>query len=110
MIEKVALVAGANGIIGKALMEEIARTPGWRGIALSRRPHEAGGSITCDLTDTEGTRTALAGAGEATHLAISVPTSTRRRKTNCSAVPPLAVPLGRSCGQTSWSGTPPAMR
>ncbi len=68
MTDKVALVAGASGIIGKALMEEIARTPGWRGIALSRRPHGTGDSITCDLTDAEGTRTALAGARTATHV------------------------------------------
>ncbi|HUN50597.1 MAG TPA: SDR family oxidoreductase [Candidatus Sulfotelmatobacter sp.] len=63
-----ALVAGANGIIGKALMEEIARTPGWRGVALSRRPNGTGVCIVCDLTDAEGTRTALAGARAATHV------------------------------------------
>jgi len=68
MTDKVALVAGANGIIGKALMEEMARTPGWRGIALSRRPHVSGDSIACDLTDSGGTRQALAAARETTHV------------------------------------------
>jgi len=68
MTDRVALVAGANGIIGKALMEEIDRTPGWRAIALSRRPHASGDSIACDLTDAEATRRALAGAKDATHL------------------------------------------
>ena len=68
MTDKVALVAGANGIIGKALMEEIARTPGWRGIALSRRVHGSTDSIACDLTNAEATRAALANAQDVTHL------------------------------------------
>lgn len=68
MTDKVAIVAGANGIIGKALMEEIERTAGWRGIALSRRPHGTGAGITCDLTDKESTRQALAAARDATHV------------------------------------------
>jgi nucleoside-diphosphate-sugar epimerase len=49
-------------------MEQIDRTPGWRTIALSRRPHGSGTSIACDLTDAEATRHALAGAKDATHL------------------------------------------
>lgn len=65
---KIALVAGANGIIGKALMEEIGQTAGWSGRALSRRPHGSEGAIACDLTDADGTRAALAGARDATHL------------------------------------------
>ena len=68
MADRVALVAGANGIIGKALMGEIARTPDWRGVALSRRPHVAGDSIACDLTDAEATREALAAARDTTHV------------------------------------------
>jgi nucleoside-diphosphate-sugar epimerase len=65
---KVALVAGANGIIGKALVEEIGRTTGWSRRALSRRPHGSAGAIACDLTDADGTRSALTGARDTTHL------------------------------------------
>ena len=46
-MSRVALVAGAGGIIGKALLEEIARAPDWRGFALSRQ----GGDVSVDLTD-----------------------------------------------------------
>ncbi|MGY2050255.1 SDR family oxidoreductase [Methylobacterium sp. JK268] len=66
--ERTALVAGAHGIIGKALMEEIAGTPGWRARALTRRPHGTPGAVVADLTDAEATRTALAGAADTTHL------------------------------------------
>ncbi|MFC0410364.1 SDR family oxidoreductase [Roseomonas elaeocarpi] len=68
MTDKLALVAGANGIIGKALLEEIARTPGWQAQALSRRPHASAGAIACDLTDAAGTAAALRAAGGTTHL------------------------------------------
>jgi nucleoside-diphosphate-sugar epimerase len=67
-VTKVALVAGANGIIGKALMEEIGSKPGWSRRALSRRPHGSTGAIACDLTDAAGTRSALTGASDTTHL------------------------------------------
>ncbi|MFL5280103.1 MAG: SDR family oxidoreductase [Rhodopila sp.] len=65
---KVALVAGANGIIGKALMQEIGRTGGWSARALSRRPHGSGDAIACDLANADGTRSALTGATDTTHL------------------------------------------
>jgi nucleoside-diphosphate-sugar epimerase len=68
MTDKIALVAGANGIIGKALMEEISRTSAWRGRALSRRPHASLDSIACDLTDPYGTRVALHAAKDVTHV------------------------------------------
>lgn len=61
---RVALVAGAGGIIGKALLEEIARVPDWRGLALSRK----GGDVSADLTDAAATRDALAAARDTTHL------------------------------------------
>jgi nucleoside-diphosphate-sugar epimerase len=63
-LSNIALVAGAGGIIGKALLEEIAGTPGWQGLALSRRH----GDVVADLGDREGTRAALAGARGVTHL------------------------------------------
>lgn len=69
MTDRIALVAGANGIIGKALMEQIDRTPGWRGRALSRRPHASEGAIACDLADARATRAALAQAARhVTHV------------------------------------------
>jgi hypothetical protein len=58
----------ANGIISKALMEEIGRTPGWSARVLSRRPHGSDNAIACDLTDADATRSALARATETTHL------------------------------------------
>jgi nucleoside-diphosphate-sugar epimerase len=63
-LTNIALVAGAGGIIGKALLEEIARTAGWQGIALSRSK----GDIVADLTDVEASRAALSGAGDVTHV------------------------------------------
>lgn len=63
-----ALVAGASGIIGKALMQELAAADGWHGRALSRRPLGANDAITADLTDSHATRTALAQARDTTHL------------------------------------------
>jgi hypothetical protein len=68
MRDKLALVAGANGIIGKALFEEIESTPGWRGRALSRKPHVSADAIACDLSDNEGTRRALEAAKDFTHV------------------------------------------
>jgi nucleoside-diphosphate-sugar epimerase len=78
-VTNVALVAGAGGIIGKALLEEIARTPEWQGIALSRSAGNAGSShadtddtdtrrIAADLSDAAATRTALADARDVTHV------------------------------------------
>jgi nucleoside-diphosphate-sugar epimerase len=63
-LTKVALVAGAGGIIGKALLEEIDRTPDWRGVALSR----SRGDIVADLGDAQATRAALAAARNVTHV------------------------------------------
>jgi nucleoside-diphosphate-sugar epimerase len=63
-LSKIALVAGAGGIIGKALLEEIARTAGWSGLALSR----SHGDVIADLGDAEATRAALASARDVSHL------------------------------------------
>lgn len=68
MNDKIALVAGAGGVIGKALMEEIERTPGWRGRALARRSHGSAEAIAADLTEAASLRQALAGANDTTHL------------------------------------------
>lgn len=61
---RIALVAGAGGIIGKALLQEIAARPDWRALALSRK----GGDISADLTDRDATRVAIEGAKDVTHL------------------------------------------
>jgi nucleoside-diphosphate-sugar epimerase len=68
MTERIALVAGANGIIGKALVEQIERTAGWRVMGLSRNPRALVNAIACDLTDAEATRTCLQEASGVTHL------------------------------------------
>ena len=59
-----ALVAGANGIIGKALLEVMATTPDWEGRGLSR----SHGDVRADLTDAGQTRKALEAAADCTHL------------------------------------------
>jgi nucleoside-diphosphate-sugar epimerase len=69
MVEfRIALVAGANGIIGRALMQELGAKPDWHAWALSRRPHESAEAIAADLTDADATRAALAQARDTTHL------------------------------------------
>jgi nucleoside-diphosphate-sugar epimerase len=69
MADRIALVAGANGIIGKALMEELGRSAaGWQVRALGRRPFAGQQSVSCDLLDGPATVAALAGAADTTHL------------------------------------------
>jgi nucleoside-diphosphate-sugar epimerase len=68
MEQRVALVAGANGIIGKAVLQALAQTPGWEARALSRRPHDAADSIAVDLRDLEASRAGLARARNVTHV------------------------------------------
>jgi nucleoside-diphosphate-sugar epimerase len=66
--QNIALVAGANGIIGKALMQRMAALPDWRPRALSRNPHNSADAISVDLQDAAATQAALAGARDATHV------------------------------------------
>lgn len=69
MGERVALVAGANGIIGDALMRALEGRPGWTGRGLSRSAGPAGrATIAVDLADAAATRAALAAAADTTHL------------------------------------------
>jgi nucleoside-diphosphate-sugar epimerase len=65
---KIALIAGANGIIGKALFEEIAGHDGWQARAISRRRHSSEGAIECDLRDRAAVPNALRDAADTTHL------------------------------------------
>jgi nucleoside-diphosphate-sugar epimerase len=67
--ELVALVAGANGIIGDALMRELGKTPSVVARALSRSPNGAGReTIVADLSDAEATARAVQSAADTTHV------------------------------------------
>lgn len=65
---RTALIAGANGIIGKGLMQELAAANGWRTRTLSRRLQPWREAIATDLTDPEATRFSLVQARDTTHL------------------------------------------
>ncbi|WP_086826179.1 SDR family oxidoreductase [Allokutzneria sp. NRRL B-24872] len=71
---KVALVVGANGVIGRNLIEHLTTLPDWEVIGLSRRGGHAvsdSGSIrhvAVDLLDAEDTRARLSGLSEVTHV------------------------------------------
>lgn len=67
MENKVALVAGAGGIIGNAVAQELLRQ-GWRVRSLGRRPVDGLESVTTDLTDEVASRSALLGAADTTHV------------------------------------------
>ena len=65
------LVAGASGVVGRAAAAHCAGLPGWRAIALSRRPPEPGlaaAHLAVDLNDAEAVGRALAAAAPVTHL------------------------------------------
>lgn len=62
-----ALVAGAAGIIGDAVVNELAGN-GWTARGLSRRALRQHPSIQADLTDPDATAAALRGAADTTHL------------------------------------------
>ncbi len=62
-----ALVAGAAGIIGHAVMREL-KDQGWTVRGLSRRPLDGYSSIQADLTDADSTAAALRDAADTTHL------------------------------------------
>ncbi|WP_207459694.1 SDR family oxidoreductase [Azospirillum sp. SYSU D00513] len=64
---RVALVAGAGGIIGHAVCHEL-KAQGWRVRALARRALAGFESVTADLTDAEATARALATARDTTHV------------------------------------------
>jgi nucleoside-diphosphate-sugar epimerase len=68
---KVALVAGAHGVVGKRLVEQLAALGDWEVIGLSRRETAAVEGIrhiAVDLLDDADTRTKLGPLAEVTHL------------------------------------------
>jgi nucleoside-diphosphate-sugar epimerase len=67
MTQNIALVAGADGIIGHDVVKELQRQ-GWKVRALGRRPVPGVESITVDLTDEAATREILKIAADTTHV------------------------------------------
>lgn len=67
----VALVAGAQGVIGRNLVDHLAAQGDWQVVGLSRRggaPHERVRHVAVDLLDADDARARLAGLGDVTHL------------------------------------------
>jgi nucleoside-diphosphate-sugar epimerase len=64
----VALVAGASGIIGNALVRELKERPDWRVRAMPRTLIDGVDTIKADLTDAAATAKALALAPDTTHV------------------------------------------
>ncbi|MBW5412050.1 SDR family oxidoreductase [Pseudomonas sp. MAG002Y] len=65
---KVALVVGASGIIGNAVVETLAEDPEWRVRAVRRTFVPNVETIDLDLTDANATAQALSQAGDTTHV------------------------------------------
>lgn len=68
---KVALIVGANGVIGRNLAEHLISLPDWTVIGVSRRGGESSDRIrylSVDLLDAGAVRKALAGLSQVTHI------------------------------------------
>ena len=69
--QKVALVVGAQGVIGRNLVDHLLTLEDWKVIGLSRRPGEASERlrhISVDLLDPADCRDKLGGLTEVTHI------------------------------------------
>ncbi|WP_394829252.1 SDR family oxidoreductase [Pendulispora albinea] len=70
--KKVALVVGANGVIGKNLIDHLSTLEGWDVIGLSRRGDRSSSPrlryIAVDLLDANDTREKLSGLTQVTHV------------------------------------------
>jgi nucleoside-diphosphate-sugar epimerase len=68
---RTAVVVGAQGVIGRYIVEKLASLPDWQVVGLSRRKGVDGPRvrhISVDLLDAAGAQTKLAGLTDATHL------------------------------------------
>lgn len=71
MAEKMALVVGAQGVIGGNLVRHLEASGGWHVIGLSRRggePSERVRHVSVDLLDADDARAKLAGLTDVTHV------------------------------------------
>src|SRR5262245_31366056 len=71
MIERVALVAGGSGVVGRRLAEHLAAEPGWRVLAIARRAtaQPAGCELlSIDLMDSVAVSAAADRLAGVTHL------------------------------------------
>ncbi|MFD0695759.1 SDR family oxidoreductase [Paenibacillus sp. GCM10027628] len=69
--DKVALVVGANGVIGRNLIDHLITLPDWEVIGVSRRGGESNDRVqyvTADLLDKDDTRAKLSGLTKITHI------------------------------------------
>jgi len=115
-----ALVVGATGVVGWALMERLAARPGWRPVGLCRRipPATAPGTfVSLDLFDRQALAKASDRLAETTHLFITLrvpgadPEDEVRRNTEplqnlMTALEAAGAPLQRVClvHGTKWYG------
>src|SRR4029077_2703472 len=67
MAERVALVAGANGLIGRHLTRHL-QNRGWEVIGLSRKPSGGARHVAVDLADAEDVRARAAALSDVTHV------------------------------------------
>jgi nucleoside-diphosphate-sugar epimerase len=85
---KVAVVVGAQGVIGRTLTEQLVASGGWRVVGLSRRAAESGPGvehISVDLLDPHDTVAKLARLTDVTHVFY---TAFQDRPTWAELVPP----------------------
>ena len=68
MASKVALVAGASGIIGSGVVDALAGKPEWTTRLLASRATAGHETVTVDLQDADATATTLRAAVDTTHL------------------------------------------
>jgi nucleoside-diphosphate-sugar epimerase len=68
MAQKVALVAGASGVIGSGLVDELSERSDWRTRLLASRPIAGSDAIVVDLQDARSAAKAMEAASDVTHL------------------------------------------
>lgn len=70
MTKKVAVIAGATGVVGYELARQLAADPEWEVMALARKPVDIPGArfLAVDLTDREQSLKALSSVTDATHI------------------------------------------